>query len=305
MITDVHDALASQFSTHRVVRQLHDVPPHEVYEVFVEGRRAVYKGDIGPTGNAGTEGRVIAFIGEQTSVPVPEILLVEDDYYVAAWHPYAPAPEESEANEEWANAAGRGLARLHNETESSFNEYGWFCSQDGGLSVTGYEDWHSAAIAYIHRHQSVLAQHDHADMAEIVIDFLNDHPDAFGGTDGPVCCHGWATPEHVSVVDGRIACLVDFEHAIAAPGEFDYWRTVLPAFNHENGAAVQSFRDGYESIRSLPAGFKHRKPLYVLLNLIYYLESLYVQNQHGQDATAERAERFRDSIIETVDSLAQ
>lgn len=302
MRTDVQDILASQFTTHRIVRQLHDVPPHEVYEIFVDGRRAVVKVDTGPTGNAGTEGHVIAFVGAQTSVPVPEILQVGDDHFVAEWHPAAPAPEkDSEGDETWAYGAGRGLATLHDETDPLVDEYGRFCSPDDGLSVEGYEDGHLAAIAYNDRHRSVLAQHDHSDVADIVGDFLDDHPGAFDGADGPVCCHGWATPEHVAVVDGEIACLVDFEHAIAAPSEFDYWRTVLPTFRDD--ASTRSFRVGYESVRPLPASVERRKPLYVLLNHVYYLESLYVQDQHGPDGTAERAEWFRDRITETIDRL--
>ncbi|WP_185715674.1 hypothetical protein [Halocatena pleomorpha] len=86
----VHDTFAAAFESYSIVRQLHDVPPHEVYEVTVNGHRAVYKGDTGPTGNAAIEVRVAAFIGEQTSVPVPRILLVGDDHFVAAWHPDAP-----------------------------------------------------------------------------------------------------------------------------------------------------------------------------------------------------------------------
>jgi hypothetical protein len=113
MRDDVHDTLASEFDTHRIVRQLHAVPPHEVYEVYVDGRHAVYKGDTGPTGSAATEGRVTAFVREYTSVPVPEILLVGDDDYIAAWHPDAPAPDEGgDVDETWAYATGRLLATL-------------------------------------------------------------------------------------------------------------------------------------------------------------------------------------------------
>jgi hypothetical protein len=54
------------------------------------------------------------------------------------------------------------------------------------------------------------------------------HPDAFADADEPVCCHDLATPEHVAVADDTVACVVDFEHAIAAPAAFDYWRTVHP-----------------------------------------------------------------------------
>lgn len=303
MNTEAESRLETEYTTHRIVRRLHDVPPHEVYEISVEGRRAVYKGDSGPTGSAGIEGRVIAFLDEQTTVPVPEILHVGEKYYIAVWHPDAPAPETgSKADETWAHAAGRGLATLHNETSSVLEKYGQFRPQNSGITVDGYEKWHTAALDYIRNYRPTLARHGHADIADLVIDFLRNHPNAFAGTDGPVCCHGWATPEHVSTADGEVVCLVDFEHAIAAPGEFDYWRVALPTFD-SGDSSERAFREGYESVRTLPTGFFRRKPLYVVLNTVYYFESLYVQAQHGPDETARRAEWLRDRVIETVDEL--
>lgn len=302
---DAHDALASEFDTHRIVRQLRDVPPHEVYEVHVNGRRAVYKRDIGPTGNAATEGRVTAFIGEQTSVPVPRVLRVGDDYYVAAWHLDAPAPNEGrDIDETWAFAAGRGMATLHNETGQFIDQYGQFRLQNDGIPTAEHDDWYAAALAYVRRHRSVPDQHGHADIVDAVLEFLTERSDLFEEAGDPVCCHGWATPEHVTVRDDRVRCIVDFEHTIAAPGEFDYWRTALPTFSQDTNELKGVFRDGYESIRSLPASFARRRPLYVLLNSIYYFESLYVQDQHGPEKKAERAEWFRDSISETLESLS-
>lgn len=302
----VRDRLESRFGTHRIVSQLHDVPPHEVYEVIVDGRRAIYKGDTASRGSAGVEGRVVDFVGDRTSVPAPEVLAVGDDYFVAAWDPNAPAPDDGQvADETWASAAGRGLAMLHRETAPSVNSYGRFRPAGSGIEVDAKDDWHAAAVAYVDHHRPVLARHGHADVADDVVDFLTEHQDAFAGADGPVCCHGWATPDHVAVADGRVACMVDFEHAIAAPGEFDYWRTVLPTFGADGTADVakRAFRAGYDSVRPLPSGFERRAPLYLLLNQVYYFESLYVQDQHGPDATAERAARLRDGVRETLAGL--
>ena len=305
MRTIVRNRLDEQFASSRIIRQLHDVPPHEVYEVAVNDRRAVYKGNTGPTGNAGTEGYVTAFVDQQTSIPVPEILLTEDDYYVAAWHPDAPAPNEGQlTNETWAYAAGHGLATLHAETADAISRYGQFCPHNGGITVIECDTWHAAALAYVCRHRAVLAQYGHADVADAVIEFLREHPDVFQNTNGPVCCHGWATPDHTAVVNGRVACMVDFEHAIAAPGEFDYWQTSMPTFDSATEHLQRTFREGYESVRSLPSGFDSRKPIYAVLNMIYYFESLYVQKQHGLEETAERAEWFRNYVIETLDSLS-
>ncbi|MEZ3162883.1 hypothetical protein ABNG03_02155 [Halorubrum sp. RMP-47] len=205
MESEVDERLGARFDRHEVRRRLHDVPPHEVYEVSVDGRRAVYKANVGPTGSAGVEGRVMRAVGDGTSVPVPEPLVVADDYFVAAWHPDAPAPEaDHEADEAWARAAGRGLATLHDETASMVDAYGAF-RPDGALAVRGREEWRAAAIEYVRERRPVLARYGHADVADWVLDHLTERPGAFDGAGGPVCCHGWATPEHVAVADGEVS----------------------------------------------------------------------------------------------------
>jgi hypothetical protein len=306
------DRLESASDPHRIVRQLRDVPPHEVYEVRVDGRRAVYKRDTGPTGSAGVEGRVTAFVGRETSVPVPEVLSVGDDHYVAAWHPDAPEPDAARvADETWARTAGRTLATLHAETESHLGAFGPFrprdgpdpVTEDGAPHVDGTEDWGEAALAEVRRRRPVLARYGHGDVADAVVDLLRDRADAFAGAGPPVCCHGWATPEHVAAADGRVACVVDFEHAVAAPAGFDYWRTVLPTFSGDDTSST-AFREGYESVRSLPSGSDRRAPFYALLNEVYYVESLHVQDQHGPRETTERAARLRENILERVERLS-
>lgn len=303
MRRNIINRLEAQFDSHDVLRQLHDVPPHEVYEVSVNGQRAVYKGNTGPTGKAGIEGQVMAFVGKHTSIPIPDMLLVEDEFYVAAWHEDAPSPEtEQDADEEWARAAGNGLARLHDETAPLLDTYGVF-RPDEDLGIDGHDEWHAAATEYVRSRRPILARYGHADVVEKVIEYLDEHPDAFAGTDGPVCCHGWATPEHVSVADEELACMIDFEHAIAAPGEYDYWRTVFPAFGLEESDVRSVFRESYESVRPLPDCFERRRPQYELLNEVYYFESLYVQNQHVRKETADIAEQLQNQITEILDKL--
>lgn len=295
-----HHALATRFDTYSIRRQLHDVPPHEVFEVTVDDQRAVFKRDTGPTGNAGVEGRVTAFVGEHTSVPVPEILAVGDDWYLAAWHPNAPEPDVgAAADESWARAAGRGLATLHTETAEHVDAYGRFRPDGDGVRVEGSDDWREAATGYVRRRRPVLDDYGHADVADAVIDYLREHPDALSGTGDPVCCHGWWTPEHVPVSGEEVACVVDFEHALAAPGEYDYWRTVVPTF--DGGPAREAFREGYESVRALPDDVEDRRPVYLALLGVYYVESLYVQDQHGPAATEQRASAFRELVFGALD----
>lgn len=193
--------LEARVDGHELRGRLHDVPPHEVYEATVDGQRAVYRGNTGPTGGAGTEGRVLSFVGEHTSTPVPETRLVGDEFHVAGWHDDAPSPGTARsADVDRARAAGRGLASLHGETAPLLDTYG--AGFPGDRAGTGsHDDWHAAAVAHVRDRRPVLARHGARTWT--VLEYLDGHPDAFAGAGGPVCCHGWATPEHVPVVDER------------------------------------------------------------------------------------------------------
>lgn len=288
-----------------IVRKLHDVPPHDVFEVRVDGRRAVLKRDAGSTGSAGIEGAVIECVGGRTDVPVPEILLRTSDFYIADWHPQAPTPGTGATTDAtWTRAAGEGLARLHEQTAPHLEGYGMFELEAGDLTIEDHPRWADAVQDYLGRRRRAIEPYGHADIADAVAEFLAARADPFDGTGEAVCCHGWATPDHVAVDGGEVTSVIDFEHAIAAPGEFDIWRTLLPLFGSSpDGPAVTAFFEGYETVRRLPDGFERREPLYRLLNGVYYLESLYVQDQHDTEATAERAARLRTNIMDLIEAL--
>lgn len=296
-------ALEGTYDSVRIVRQLHAVPPHEVYEVVVDGDRAVYKGNVGPTGTAGVEGRVQAFVDATTTVPVPTVMHVGDDHFVAAYDERAPDPAaEPEPTVGWARAAGRALATLHVETAPHLDAYGCFEPDGEGVQPAGFDDWHAAARSYLQTHGEVAADHGHGAVVDDVVAALDRRPDAFDGATTPVCCHGWASPEHVAVDGDRVACVVDFEHAIAAPAEYDYWRTIHATFD-DHDPARDAFRDGYASVNALPDDLEAREPLYALLNLVYYFESLYVQAQHGPEETQRRAQELAAATRRVLDSL--
>lgn len=303
MTRAIHERLAPISDSVQVRHRLHDVPPHEVWAVRVDGERAVYKGDTGPTGHATTEGRVTAFVDEHTSVPVPTVHHVGEGFYVAAWHPDAPDPAaDGEANEAWCRAAGRTLAALHDETEPLVDGYGLPESDDDGLTAP-HDDWHDAVVAYVEARRDAIAEYGHADLADAVLDRLADRPEAFAGVGPSVCCHGWWTPEHVSVSDSEVRCVVDFEHALAAPAAFDYWRTALPTFLAPgDDAGLETFREAYESVRPLPAVDEWRD-WFLLCCETYYVESLYVQSQHGSEETARRADRLRELVFDRLAAL--
>ncbi len=301
----VHDRLGALYDDYRMVRRLHDVPPHEVYEVRVEGDRAVYKGDTEPRGRAATEGAVTRVIADRTAVPVPAVRHVGADFYIADWHPAAPEPGATLDEEPaWPERAGRGLATLHAETRPLVEGYGQ-PSPDGGRLVADHGSWSAAAVASLRERRGTLEDHgcEEADAAVVarVADLLADRPGAFEGAGLPVCCHGWWSPEHVAVRKEGVACVVDFEHALLAPAEWDYWRAAVPTFVAGDETELAAFREGYESVRPLPAGVDDRAPWFRLLCGTYYLESLYVQDQHGPVTIRERAAALRERLSDRLE----
>ena len=304
MQSDINDRLDASFDEHRIIEQIHDVPPHVVYVVEVDGERAIYKADVGPTGSAAVEGRVMNWLSQQTDIPVPEVLACGDDHLVAAWHPKAPGDDADPADIDWAEATGAGLARMHEASTDLVEGYGVLEVRNGELTGDDHADWFDGALAYIERLQPVLERYGHGDMATAAIELFEERPTAFEGAGKAVLCHGWATPEHVAVENGSVACFIDFEHAIAAPGEFDIWRTCIPAFGPgETTTAEQAFISSYESVRPLPDGADERKPYYQLLNLLYFFESLYVQEQHDPETTEEKAHGFRSIVEQHIEEL--
>lgn len=301
---DVHDALASVSNEYRIHRELHAVPPHAVYEVTANGTRAVCKVARGPRADPATEARVIDHVGREMSVPVPEILAVGEDFFVAEWRDGLPG--ETALDAQRARAMGAGLAALHVETGGAFATTGFPRAEDGGLTVDARDSWHEAVCDLLADRRDYLADFGYADVAADALAFVRERPDLFRGTGGPVLCHGNYLPEHVALSDGEVACVIDWEHALVAPGEYDYWRTALPLSGYaeptEREAVLGTFRKGYESVRALPAGFDRRAEAYRLVNTVSYLKALHLQRQQTGQGKARAAAFFREYVYDVVEA---
>ncbi|MFC5971773.1 aminoglycoside phosphotransferase family protein [Halomarina salina] len=307
MTRDVSEALAQHTDQFTVGPELHRVPPHVTHEVTVDGRRAVCKRATSAEGDPATEGAVLGFVADHTSVPVPELLGTGPHHFVAAW--CDGLPDEARDDEAWARAAGAGLARLHDETAGRFERFGALEATDGGISlVGGGVSWPEAALAYLDEKRRFLAANGHDEAATVareVAVFARDQPGAFETAADPVLCHGNWLPEHVGVHDGAVTGVVDFEHALVAPPAFDVWRVALPVFAGPDGfdARFEAFRGGYESIRALPADLDERAAAFRVLNGVSYLRSLYLQDQHDEAETARHADYFAERVDATLGDL--
>jgi aminoglycoside phosphotransferase (APT) family kinase protein len=121
-----------------------------------------------------------------------------------------------------------------------------------------------------------------------------------------VLCHGNLLPDHLGIEGGKVACVIDFEHALVGPGEYDYWRTALPAFEaREHPGLHRAFRAGYESVRPLPDEFDRRADCYRMVNTVSYLKALYLQQQITGDEAERRAEWMAGYVRDALDDLRE
>ena len=125
-------------------------------------------------------------------------------------------------------------------------------------------------------------------------------------------CHGNLHPEHGALDrtgdEPELAALVDFEHAMVAPAEYDFWRTAIPLF-HEPGSGatdtLSAFRAGYESVRSLPLGVGRRREAWWLVIFVTFLLALDVQNRGIGPDERERAEGTAALVSDLVATVRE
>ncbi|RBI63297.1 aminoglycoside phosphotransferase family protein [halophilic archaeon] len=303
---DVRERLASHADEYEVRGPLHEVPPHVTYEVALGGRRAVCKLATSDEGDPATEAEILRHVGRETSVPVPRVLAAGADHFVAAW--CDDAPQDAVAvDEARARTMGAGLATLHEET--AFGAPGFFEAADGELALDARETWHETVCAFLADRQAFLATHDrgreYADVAADALAFVRDRPGLLAGAGDPVLCHGNYLPDHVGTDGGDVTCVIDFEHALAGPGEHDYWRTAIPLRSNEGERAESAFRAGYESVRPLPDGFDERGDVYRLVDTVSYVRSLFLQGNVTGEEAERRAERMAEYVRDAIESLRE
>jgi aminoglycoside phosphotransferase (APT) family kinase protein len=287
MSDDVRRALARHTDDFELVRELHRIRPHATCEVRFRGQRAVCKVATHPLGDPELEARILQYVGRETSVPVPQVLAVGDDHFVAAWCDEVPEnpPERDDAR---IRALGRGLATLHEETAADFDRTGLLNAEDDSLGVDTDERWSDTLLALLERRQEFLATVGYDHLARQAADWLRANRERFDAVNDAVLVHGNYFEKHVAVDAGEPAAVIDFEHALVGSPEWDYLRTVLPVCgpNADHDVPERVFRDAYESVRPLPPGFDERREAYIALNGVSYLRSLHLQRGDRDDRQA-------------------
>lgn len=303
---ELRAAVESHTTDYELEGELHRIRPHRTHEIRYEGERAVCKLSTHHEGTAGLEGRILAAVGERTSLPVPEVLAIGDDHFVARWHDAVPQ-EPPDVTDRRVREIAHGLATLHAETEDWFDSSGLLRIPDSRASRfthTPAPTWGDTLGAFIDRRARYLEGIGYGDVACDVRAWFEENRTQFDAVEDAVLVHGNFFGEHVGVDADAVSAVIDFEHALVGSPEWDYVRTVLPVFgpsaDHEVSEAV--FRDAYESVRPLPVGFDDRRESYVTLTFLSYLRSLHLQrgNRDETHAVAQRMRFYRRTLRERI-----
>jgi len=174
MTRSVHDALASHPVETTVEKRLHDVRPHEVFEVTYDAERAVCKVAQHPVGDPELEGRILKFVDAETSVPVPSILAIGTDHFVAGWCP--DLPDDPTVDAARSRAMGASLARLHESASERFDRPGHLAVEDDALALDADDRWSDTLEAFLEERRRFLEPRGYGDVATEVLELVETFP---------------------------------------------------------------------------------------------------------------------------------
>ena len=311
MTRTVHDALASHPVETTVHRRLHDVRPHEVFEVTYDGQRAVCKVAQHRIGDPELEGRILEFVDAETPVPAPPILAVGPDHFVAGW--CTGLPDDPTVDEVRSQTMGATLARLHESASEHFDAPGHLAVENDALAVDADARWSDTLRALLEDRGRFLEPRGYGDLATEVFDLVEAFPEAFDDVGAPTLLHGNALPDHVgidrSTDPAQVTRVIDFEHALVGPPVFDLLRTIGPTFGPPGAThdpdGREAFFEGYASVRSLPENLDETLRQLSVVNGVAYLRALHLQrgDRDEPQALARRAQGLATVVEETASEL--
>ncbi|WP_248515553.1 phosphotransferase enzyme family protein [Salinarchaeum laminariae] len=313
MTRSVQDALASHSVETAVHQPLHDARPHEVCEVTYDGQRAICKVAQHPLGDPELEGRILQFVDEATTVPVPPILAVGRDYFVAGW--CTDLPKDPTVDEARCRAMGTSLARLHESASERFDAPGHLTTDGTHLALDADAHWSETLRVVLEDRRQFLEPRGYGDVATEVLDLVESFPHAFNDLGSPTLLHGNLLPEHAgidrSTDPARVARVIDFEHALVGPPAFDLLRSIGPMFGPPD--AVQdpegrrAFLDGYAAVRPLPQDLEETLRRLSVVNCVSYLRALHLQrgDRDAPESVARRARGLATYVEETTREIRE
>jgi Ser/Thr protein kinase RdoA (MazF antagonist) len=269
MSRDITAVLARRDCT--VIEQLDSQSDHTVYQVRVDGARAICKVDGGDGDDVAQDAALLAFIGEETPVPALRVRGSGADHYLASWvagTTYDGAAPRALRERRLRNA-GATLARLHAAVE--LDAHGRFVPGGDGprpvadLPFDAVGRWDEMLLDVVEGWREDLPSRV-AQLGDAVAETLRTHREAFAGRPATLV-HGDYAGHNLLFDGAAVAAVLDWEMAFAGAGEFDRWRAEQALF--EGAPPVEpdddlrtEFRAGYESVRPADAGSAARGAAY-------------------------------------------
>ncbi|WP_458207467.1 phosphotransferase family protein [Haladaptatus sp. NG-SE-30] len=262
----IHKALATHADEYRIKRELPSRAPNAVYEVTLDGRRAVCKVVSGDDAQIRKDALATRYVYEQTPIPISRVLAIEDDCAIFEWAEGITydADTNRALREHRLRNAGATLATLHEST--SFVACGYLNCRDGELTLDARETWAALLATILDGWCDDLVGTRFEEAGESVQSFVREHGDGFTAVSGPEFVHGDYQPANLLFEDESVAAVLDWEFCFAGAGEFDLCRAEREFFDWhtapEDDDLRGSIREGYESVRTLPPGFEWRRHVY-------------------------------------------
>jgi aminoglycoside phosphotransferase (APT) family kinase protein len=312
---DVHDALASHDDDYEVRRELPSRDSHGVYEVTLDGTRAVCKVARGEDAHVGRHALVTEHVRDRTTTPTPRVLGFGDGHAVFQWSEgvayEAEAPRELRKRR--LRNAGVTLARLHEETDS--DAHGYLRTRGERLELDSKGAWSDVLATIVEGWTDDLEGTRFEAAGVVVLEFVRDHDDALDAADGPDLVHGDYQPENVRFDGTRVAAVLDWEFSLVGSGEFDLCRAEREFFDWhdapEGDASDDEYlrralRNGYESVRPLMPGFEARCRVYravLKLDPMRFFDEWKAQVENPDAMAESMCEFVRESVADARDAF--
>ncbi|UCG26500.1 MAG: fructosamine kinase family protein [Chloroflexota bacterium] len=241
-----------------------------------DGSRVVAKQDREPGGQLAVEGQMLHYLAERSSLPVPAVLLSDDDILLLE---FLPGANRFTARSQ--RHAAELLAELHGITAGA---YGF----DGPTLIGGLHQpnpWTQSWLAFFREQRLLYMGRQALDAGRLPAQVFG-RLETFAGRlerwlsepDGPALIHGDAWGGNVLATDDRITGFLDPAIYYADP-------EIELAFTTLFGTFDDSFFSHYQEIRPIRPGFmSERREIYNLYPLLVHVRLFgggYVESVSG------------------------
>lgn len=305
----IQKAVESVSDNYEISGEVYQTPRHLVHQVVVDGQRAVCKHvreEIDPQPLA-LEAALVEEVNNQCSLNVPSVLGRGSRFAIFSRIDATEYTNDlpQERREVRLRAFGEALASLHDETTGQFEEFGYLTlvNESGDISAGGSTSWGECWETLVDDWLARLSDTKDEDVGRMVRDTTRRAHQAgyFEGVE-PVLTHADAGPANIRFSETDEVWFLDWEGAMAFPGEYDLARARTDFFDLPHAVESQkletNFLAGYQSVRSLSTAFEFRQRLYRATLAAKFLPGGVRAAEQG--VIEHDPKRFRQSIREYI-----